>query len=44
MLPFEVDEPTDATLVVFEVSAMDASETNVVRFPIRLCPPGNLPC
>ena len=44
MLPFEVDEPTDATLVVFEVSAADASETNVVRFPIRLCPRGNLPC
>lgn len=38
MLPFEVDEPTDGTLVVFEVSAMDASETNVVRFPVRLCP------
>lgn len=44
MLEFEVDEPTDGTLVVFEVSAADASETNVVRFPIRLCPPGNLPC
>lgn len=44
MLPFEVDEPTDGTLVVFEVSAADASETNVVRFPIRLCPRGNLPC
>lgn len=38
MLEFEVDEPTDGTLVVFEVSAMDASETNVVRFPVRLCP------
>ena len=44
MLEFAVDEPTDGTLVVFEVSAADASETNVVRFPIRLCPPGNLPC
>lgn len=44
MLDFDVEEPTDATLVVFEVSAADASETNVVRMPVRLCPPGNLPC
>ena len=44
MLDFDVEEPTDGTLVVFEVSAKDASETNVVRVPVRLCPPGNLPC
>jgi germination protein M len=44
MLEFRVDEPTNGTLVVFEASAADASETNVVRFPIRLCPRGNLPC
>lgn len=44
LLDFDVDEPTDATLVVFERSAADGSETNVVRAPVRLCPPGNLPC
>jgi hypothetical protein len=44
LLAFEVDEPTDATLVAFERSAADASETKVVRMPVRLCPPGNLPC
>lgn len=44
MLEFDVAEPTDATLVVFERSAADGSETNVVRAPVRLCPPGNLPC
>jgi hypothetical protein len=44
MLDFDVDEPTDATLVAFESSAADGSETNVVREPVRLCPPGNLPC
>jgi germination protein M len=44
MLEFDVDEPTDATLVAFESSAADASETNMVRVPVRLCPPGNLPC
>lgn len=44
LLDFDVGEPTDGTLVVFEVSAADASEKNVVRFPVRLCPPGNLPC
>lgn len=43
-LEFDVEEPTDGTLVVFEVSAADASETNVERRPVRLCPPGNLPC
>jgi len=44
MLEFVVDEPTNATLVAFERSAADASETKVVRFPVRLCPPSNLPC
>ena len=44
LLEFDVDEPTDGTLVAFETSAADASETNVVRFPVRLCPPTNLPC
>jgi germination protein M len=44
MLDFQVDEPTEATLVVFERSAADGSETNVVRVPVRLCLPGNLPC
>jgi hypothetical protein len=44
MLAFDVDEPTDGTLVAFEVSAADASETKVVRVPIRLCPPGSAPC
>lgn len=38
MLEFEVDAPTEATLVAFEVSANDGSETNVVRVPVRLCP------
>lgn len=38
VLDFDVDEPTDATLLAFEVSAADASETNVVRVPVRLCP------
>jgi germination protein M len=44
MLEFEVEEPTQGTLVAFEASANDGSETNVVRMPVRLCPPGNLPC
>lgn len=44
MLDFHVDEPTQGTLVAFEASANDGSETNVVRMPVRLCPPGNLPC
>jgi hypothetical protein len=44
LLEFDVDEPTDATLVAFERSAADGSETKVVRVPVRLCPPGNLPC
>ena len=43
-LVFEVDEPTDATLVAFERSAADGSETKVMRVPVRLCPSGNLPC
>lgn len=38
-LEFEVDEPTDATLVAFEQSAADNSETKAVRMPVRLCPP-----
>jgi germination protein M len=37
MLEFDVDEPTNATLVAFERSAEDGSETNVVRMPVRLC-------
>jgi len=44
LLEFDVDEPTDATLVAFERSAADASETKVVRIPVRLCPHGNLSC
>jgi hypothetical protein len=44
MLDFDVDEPTQGTLVAFESSANDGSETNVVRMPVRLCPSGNLPC
>ncbi len=45
MLEFEVDEPTNATLVAFERSAEDGSETNVVRVPVRLCPgQTNVPC
>ena len=44
LLEFDVDEPTDATLVAFERSAADASETKVVRVPVRLCPRGNTPC
>jgi germination protein M len=44
MLDFRVEEPTEATLVAFEASANDGSETNVVRMRVRLCPPGNLPC
>ena len=45
MLDFDVDEPTNATLVAFERSAEDGSETNVVRMPVRLCPGRtNLPC
>lgn len=38
MLEYDVDEPTDATLVAFERSAEDGSETHVVRMPVRLCP------
>jgi germination protein M len=45
MLDFDVDEPTDATLIAFERSAEDGSETKVVRMPVRLCPGRtNLPC
>ena len=45
MLEFDVDEPTNATLVAFERSAEDGSETKVVRMPVRLCPgPTNLRC
>jgi germination protein M len=45
MLEFDVTEPTDAFLVVFEASANDGSETNVVRVPLRLCPAGtNVSC
>jgi hypothetical protein len=39
-LAFDVEEPTDATLVAFEESAADGTETKVVRTPVRLCPPG----
>jgi spore germination protein GerM len=45
MLEFDVSEPTNAFLVAFEASANDGSETNVVRVPLRLCPPGsNVAC
>ena len=45
LLPFEVDEPTDATLVAFERSAADNSETKVARASVRLCPAGTtVPC
>ena len=45
MLEFDVEEPTNATLVAFERSAEDGSETKVVRMPVRLCPGRtNLPC
>ena len=44
VLEFDVAEPTDATLVAFERSAADASETKVVRVPVRLCPTSNVPC
>jgi hypothetical protein len=45
LLEFEVDEPTDATLVAFERSAADNAETKVVRAPVRLCPAGTaVPC
>ena len=37
-IPFEVDEPTDATLRVFEVSAEDGSRLHEVILPIRLLP------
>ena len=37
-IPFDVEEPTEATLVAYEVSADDASEQRVVRVPVRLCP------
>ncbi|HWG55076.1 MAG TPA: Gmad2 immunoglobulin-like domain-containing protein [Gaiellaceae bacterium] len=39
-LPFEVDEPTEATLVLYEESADDGSERHAVRVPLRLCPAG----
>ena len=38
VIPFDVDEPTEGTLVAYEVSADDASEQRVVRVPVRLCP------
>lgn len=45
LVEFQVDEPTDATLVAFEVSAADGSETKVVRMPVRVCPGAtNLRC
>jgi germination protein M len=34
--PYEVDEPSDGTLVVFELSAKDGSRINVVEIPLRL--------
>jgi germination protein M len=37
-LPFDVDRPTDAKLVLFEISAEDGSRTNVVEIPVRLSP------
>jgi Immunoglobulin-like domain of bacterial spore germination/Sporulation and spore germination len=37
-IPFKVDEPTDATLRVFEVSAEDGSRLNEVIIPLRLLP------
>ena len=40
MLEFDVDAPTDATLVAFEQSAADNSETKVTRASVRLCPAG----
>lgn len=44
-LAFDVEEPTDATLVAFEESANDGSETKVSRAPVRLCPAGTIvPC
>jgi len=45
LLEFDVDEPTDATLVAFERSAADNSETKVARASVRLCPADtNVPC
>ena len=38
VIPFDVDEPTEGTLVAYEVSADDASEQHAVRVPVRLCP------
>jgi germination protein M len=44
-LEFDVDEPTEATLVAFERSAADNSETKVARSSVRLCPAGTtVPC
>jgi germination protein M len=44
-LEFDVDEPTEATLVAFERSAADNSETKVARSSVRLCPSGTtVPC
>lgn len=37
-LPFDVDRPTDAELVLFEISAEDGSRTHVVEIPVRLTP------
>jgi len=45
LLEFDVDDPTDATLVAFERSAADNSETKVARASVRLCPAGtSVPC
>lgn len=39
-LAVSVDKVTEATLVAFEPSANDGSETHVYRVPLRLCPSG----
>jgi germination protein M len=35
-VPYELDEPTDGTLVVFELSAEDGSRINELEIPLRL--------
>ncbi|MCX7623427.1 MAG: GerMN domain-containing protein [Thermomicrobium sp.] len=38
MVPFEVSQPVDGTLRLWEYSARDGSEVNVVEIPVRLAP------
>jgi hypothetical protein len=35
-VPYEIDEPQEGSLVVFEISAADGSRTNEVSIPLRL--------